>query len=145
MVTKFTQFQPYPVMINHLKQYWKVYAWCALITILSCLPADNKGSDWFDFQHADKILHFVFYGIFSALIIMSISPIAENQHISIRTIIIAFIMVLSYGSIIELVQHYLVSARTGDPVDILFNLAGWIFAVALMYLRTRVISKNLRS
>lgn len=129
-------------MINHLKQYWKVYAWCALITILSCLPADNNGSDWFDFRNADKILHFLFYGIFSALIIMSISPIAENQHISIRTIIIAFIMVLFYGSLIEFVQYYLVTTRTGDPVDILFNMIGWAAAIAVLWMRSILISRN---
>jgi len=122
-------------MINHIKQYWKVYTWCVLIMVLSCLPADNKESGWLDFQHADKILHLLFYGILSALLILSILQIDENHRINIRIIIIVFIIVLSYGSVMEFLQHYLVTTRTGDPVDILFNMIGWVIATAILYLK----------
>ena len=141
-VTKFTEFQLYPVMINHFKQFWKVYAWCVLITVLSCLPADNKGPDLFNFQHADKILHILFYGIFSGLIIISVSQTTGNQRINIRTVVFAFVLVLSYGTLMEFLQHYFITTRTGDPFDILFNVIGWGIATTVLYLRAFILSRN---
>jgi len=129
-------------MINHFKQYWKVYIWCALITILSCIPVDNEGPGWFNFQHADKILHVLFYGIFSALIIMSILQSTGNQYININTIIIVFVLVLCYGSLMEIIQHYLITSRTGDLIDIVFNLIGWVIATVVLYLKTKLFKKN---
>lgn len=129
-------------MLNHFGQYWKVYTWCALITILSCLPADNEGSDWFNFQHADKLLHVMFYGIFTALIIMSILQTTGNQNINMRAIMIVFVLVFSYGSVMEIIQHYLIPTRTGDPVDIVFNLIGWVIATGVLYLRAKLVSRK---
>jgi len=142
VVTKFTQFQPHHLMMNHLIKFWKVYSWGIGIIIISCLPADNKGSDWLDFKHADKLMHALFYGIFSALIIISLSESAKGRFINIHKLLLAFILVLVFGSLMEIIQHYFITTRFGDPFDIIFNMLGWVVAVGLLYLRTRLFVKH---
>lgn len=129
--------------MNHLKKYWKVYCWGILITVLSCLPADNKGPEWLNFQHTDKILHFLFYGIFTALIILAL-PKKPVKNISLNKIILAVLLILVYGSLIETVQHYFITSRTGDPVDVIFNISGGIFAAAIVFLLTRFMARKNR-
>ena len=127
--------------MSHVKKFWKVYAWGILITILSCLPTDNKGSEWINIPHADKIVHALFYGILTALIIFSAAGTFKARPFTLNIFFYSLVLVLIFGSIMEVLQHFLIPTRYGDPADILFNISGWVIAVVALYLRTWLVSK----
>ena len=118
-----------------IKIFWKSIAWAVLIGILSFLPTDDLNSQkWFNFQHQDKILHFLFYGFFSFLLFRSISSFINKPKPAWVTYLLTFLIILLYGLIIELIQDRFTSSRQGDIIDMVFNLAGYFVAMVLMLL-----------
>jgi len=132
-------------MKDHLRHFWKAYAWCMVITVLSFLPVDNTGPDWFDFQHADKVLHVLFYGILAFLILWGIQQSSGSTSVYFKALVFSLIIIFAYGSILEFVQHYLITSRVGDKMDVLFNLIGWAIASTLFSVRTSLISRKGKS
>jgi VanZ family protein len=118
-----------------IKTFWKPICWAILIGILSFIPTDNLNTHkWFSFQHQDKILHFIFYGIFSFLLFRSISSYIKKSKPDWLNYLLTFLIVFFYGSIIELIQGKFTASRQGDVIDMLFNLAGYFIAMLLFLL-----------
>jgi len=118
-----------------IKIFWKPIGWAILIGILSFLPTDDfNGQKWFNFQHQDKILHLLFYGIFSFLLFRSIRSYINKSKPVWLTYLLTFVVILFYGLIIEFVQDRFTASRQGDIIDMVFNLAGYFVAIIFILL-----------
>jgi len=115
------------------KIFWKPVSWAVLISILSIMPTDGIESHlWSFIPHQDKIMHFIFYGIFSFLLIRALlSYFGKNKSDWILALITLLIIVL-YGLIIEIIQDRLISSRQGDIMDMFANLAGCVVGIILV-------------
>lgn len=89
--------------------------------------------------YIDKFVHFgMFFGLMSVLIF-------ENRKLIKKTVRLFYLAVipLSYGIIIELMQAYLTSSRSGSIFDALADLAGISVSILLCLsvdsIRNRVI------
>lgn len=115
-----------------IKRFWKPICWAIIIGVLSFMPSDDLNTQkWFDFQHQDKILHLLFYGVFSFLLFRSFS----SQFIKSKPVwiiyLFTFLAILFYGSVIEIIQDRFTNSRQGDISDLLFNLAGYCISMSL--------------
>jgi len=99
------------------------------------MPANDFDSqNWFTLPHQDKILHFIFYGIFSFLLLRSLLSYFNKSKPIWLLASVTFIIILSYGTIIEIVQDRFTASRQGDIMDIVFNLAGCLIGILLVFL-----------
>jgi VanZ family protein len=118
-----------------IKTFWKPVCWAVLICILSIMPADDFNSQkWFTLPHQDKILHFIFYGIFSFLLLRSLLSYFNKSKPVWLLVLATFVIILIYGTIIEIIQDRFTASRQGDIMDIIFNLAGCLTGMILVFL-----------
>ena len=94
--------------------------WFLIIAVGSFLPSSKVP----DVNVSDKWIHFVFYAIFGFLLFLSAQ--GHTKRISSRVAIWRFVLIIGtvVGLCIELIQHYLISGRQGEWLDVLANTLG---------------------
>ena len=73
------------------------------------------------FDHLDKIIHFFLFFVQAFLIMQTIFSFQSN--IKVKNLLIIFILLIIFGSIME-VQHIYLPLRKFEFNDLLFNLLG---------------------
>jgi cytochrome b561 len=121
-----------------LKYFLPAIMWALFILTISLVPASKIPSiSILQLKYADKIIHFVMYFYFAALISMGFYlQIGYNLK---RNYFISFIIPFFFASATEIMQRFLISDRSGDLYDMLANLAGIIAGVFI----ARVFSKTI--
>ena len=74
----------------------------------------------------DKIYHLIAYLGFSFLWITYVKRVRKNNNIS-----FAFIAVILFGVVLELIQHQLNPNRTYDTIDLIANCTGVVFGTLI--------------
>jgi VanZ family protein len=81
----------------------------------------------FDIRYLDKFVHFGLYFIFMTVIIYE----HRNYFNDTRKIIIAALIPIFFGILIELMQTGFTATRKGDVIDAMFNTGGVATSVFL--------------
>lgn len=77
------------------------------------------------FRHADKIAHLLMYaGFMFSLILVNRSRLSGSGNYLVLSLI-----PFSYGLLIELVQKFFSSSRSGEFLDLCFNVIGITLAI----------------
>ncbi|MCT4600468.1 MAG: VanZ family protein [Marinifilaceae bacterium] len=104
--------------------------WCIVIFILCTMPVNDVVKTEVTIPFFDKIVHFIMFFIMGIFIC---SELIFQTKYSYKTISwITILLVGLYGGIIELIQNYIFTYRSGDYYDLLADVLGGIFGV-LMY------------
>lgn len=85
------------------------------------------------FPGADKLVHFIIYFVFMAVVIFE----HRNNIKTIGRLMLYSIFPFVFGSLMELLQAWVTSTRSGSWKDILANFAGIIAAVLISLLIKR--------
>lgn len=108
--------------------------WVLIILVGSLLPSSNVQ----DIEISDKLLHFVFYAVFSFFLFL----LSHNVILGLDTLIKKWIFVFTIGTLvglsIECVQYTLIPSRSGEWLDILANSIGLITTLSSTYLLKRI-------
>tara|TARA_B100000287_G_scaffold88874_1_gene81304 strand:+ start:1558 stop:1938 length:381 start_codon:yes stop_codon:yes gene_type:complete len=108
--------------------------WFLIIFVGSILPSSNIQ----DIEVSDKLIHFVFYAVFSFFLFL----FSHNVNFGLDTLIKKWTFVLSIGTllgfIIEWIQYVLIPSRSGEWLDILANTIGSIAVLSSTYLLKRI-------
>jgi VanZ family protein len=109
-----------------------------VILYLSLAPAStfSKVGD-FGIPHIDKVVHICMYFGLMIVLLFENRLILKNN----RSMIILSLIPLSYGILMELLQSWLTTTRTGDVKDALFDLAGILIAIIAWKL-SRILRKR---
>lgn len=88
----------------------------------------------FNIPYMDKIVHFgMYFALMSAIIFENRRSVMKNEKL-----LIASVVSLSYGILMEFLQAYLTSTRSGNFYDALADLAGVVISVIIwMFIRSR--------
>jgi len=109
--------------------YIPMIIWAALIFVLSAIPGNAITLP--AFWNADKFAHIFMYFILAVLILFSL--IWTQRSISfIESSLLTFLISISYGGIIEILQQYVFIHRHGDFLDFIANSIGAALGVVLM-------------
>lgn len=81
-----------------------------------------------DIPHLDKFVHFIFYSVFTLLLISENNKQRLHRKVTVDAILIAATISLSYGALIEVIQKVLVINRGADIWDMIANTAGFLVA-----------------
>ncbi|NOQ25996.1 MAG: DUF2238 domain-containing protein [Bacteroidales bacterium] len=126
-----------------IKPYWKPIFIALFIFYGSLSSGDNINKlSLFHFNNSDKLIHFIFYFMLSITLQFSI---LRNTSISRKNqILLTFIVVVTYGIIIEVFQYYFTNSRSADIIDALANTLGCICGILILpFLNKFTLSKYL--
>jgi VanZ family protein len=113
-------------MIKLLKKNILSIITALLILYLSLANADtfSKVND-FAFPYFDKVVHmFMYFGFMIVLLYENRLSLKNN-----RSVLLLSILPVVYGILMECLQSWLTSTRTGDIIDGLFDLVGILLAL----------------
>ncbi|MCK0178587.1 VanZ family protein [Flavobacteriaceae bacterium S0862] len=119
----------------------RVFLFLALIysvALASISLVKNDGLPYFGNNYEDKIYHLIAHGILCFLWYKAL----ESQKIK-HPIVIALIISIIYGIIIEVLQGQLTTTRDASIGDIVANMAGAVVISLILTIRRKTIVKNL--
>ncbi|MDZ7742345.1 MAG: VanZ family protein [Bacteroidota bacterium] len=125
-----------PKLIKTLKNFWPITLWALFVFILSAIPGNSipRLPSFFDWLKPDKIVHLVFYGVFTFLLLHGLVKQygAGNKRFMYK--IVAFNTGMVFGLLMEVLQYYEFSGRNGNIYDFIANTIGsligiWIFSI----------------
>ncbi|MES2574546.1 MAG: VanZ family protein [Bacteroidota bacterium] len=116
-----------------LKQVFLLAAlfWTGLI-LFFCLVNSNELKQ-ITIPNFDKVIHVFFHFVFTALWFLFFKK-KLNDSSKYKVFTISVVLSLFFGILIELLQQYFTTTRTGDIFDIMANLLGALLAVASIVL-----------
>ena len=102
-------------------------SWVVFITTLSLFSFEEESLPSVDIPHFDKLVHFSFYFVFTALGCLSFREI-DRRNTPLRKVIVKIILyAVIYGIIIEVLQGVATKDREPDLLDVLANSLGALF------------------
>ncbi len=118
--------------LNLIKSFWKPVLWGITIIILSLMSGkDVKKINIFNFEHADKIIHFIMYFVFSYFLFESFLKYFKTKIKTYRKIVYVLTISVLFGIIMEILQIMLIVNRSGEVLDFIANTIGSILALIL--------------
>ena len=122
-------------IIKHLlerKFFWLALIWTFVITVASLVSVNSFSK--IKSVGNDKIVHFLFYLFFVIL-----WGLVKRQNDSNRKYyLFVFLVAMSYGLIIEVLQEILTNTRQADFYDFLANTTGaFVGLIVLLYYKNK--------
>ena len=122
-------------IIKHLlerKFFWLALIWTFVITVASLVSVNSFSK--IKSVGNDKIVHFLFYLFFVILL-----GLVKRQYDSNRKYyLFVFLVAMSYGLIIEVLQEILTNTRQADFYDFLANTTGaFVGLIVLLYYKNK--------
>lgn len=118
------------MLTNCIKQYPLTILTATTICVLSVIPVPEvKMAE--DIPLVDKWVHFVMYGGLSAVTFFELyrnyckgTQNKKKREATIMMLLCTFIVPSLYGGLLELVQKYLTTCRSGDWIDFIADAIG---------------------
>ncbi|MEZ4968689.1 MAG: VanZ family protein [Flavobacteriaceae bacterium] len=102
-------------------------SWAVFITTLSLFSFGEESVPSIDVPHLDKLVHFSFYYVFTALGCLSFREV-DRRNTSLKNVMVKLILLaVVYGIIIEILQGVATTDRHPDLLDVLANSLGALF------------------
>lgn len=111
-------------MTPAFKYYGPAILWALFIFVMCTAKLGNAGNSPLFFPGFDKLVH---CGFFFVLVVVYCCGLIRQQlsrSLSYKSIIIFTIFAILYGGIIELLQNYVFTWRTGDWADLFADSIG---------------------
>lgn len=130
-------------MRNFLRYHRNALLWAFLILVLCTMPVSGVTSiKLLDLLSFDKLAHMLLFALQFWFIAIGLVKQYKFSYKRNRAASIAFLLSVSYGGIIELIQGYLLSGRTMDIMDMIANIIGAIIGWFLFRIFNRKAEKN---
>ncbi|MBB5397465.1 VanZ family protein [Mucilaginibacter sp. AK015] len=121
-------------MKQTLKYYGPAILWAFFILTICAIPMGGVGNSHLFFPGFDKLVHCGLFFVLSVLYCYGSIRKWKTRSIRIEIAMKNTIVLISYGALIEMLQRYLFTWRSGDWNDLLADAIGGcmgIFAVLL--------------
>jgi hypothetical protein len=118
-------------MKNYIYTYSFTFCliWAAVIFALCATPGQYiPSANWLELLSFDKFVH---ASIFFILTTLGLLSLVKNQRSQTR-IVFFFLVCVSYGALLELMQAYCFSNRSADWKDMVANSFGCVMALLLL-------------
>jgi VanZ family protein len=108
-------------------------AWALLIAALCLTPGKALPAwEWADLLSVDKIIHMLMFGMLTYLLARGFRDREANTWTIGRSLLIAGVLSVGYGALMELLQETPGLGRNGDVVDLTANTFGAIVGAVLV-------------
>ncbi len=107
------------------KYYGPAILWALFIFIMCSIKISNNLSDSpLFFPGFDKIVHSGFFLVMTAFISYGVIRQQSPRTLSYKALLLITIIVIAYGGLIELLQYYIFTWRSGDWNDLFADITG---------------------
>lgn len=113
---------------NIIRRYPLTLLLVTAIWVVCMIPVPETPLD--DVQFIDKWTHFVMYGTLTAVIWAEYAR-CHAKVVWSRLLLFGIVAPVVMGCAVEVVQAYLTTSRSGDPLDALCNALGVLLGAAL--------------
>lgn len=117
-------------ILNRIPVYALSVACCAAVLVLTLMPGDSV-SDVPLFLHADKLAHFVMFGVLAVVFLWDFSRKCKTLSRGGYWCAVAAASVL--GGVVELLQQGMGMGRSGDIADWVADIAGAVVMPLLLW------------
>lgn len=100
-------------------------------------PSAFPKAPLFNIPHLDKWVHAFIFGALAFLMARGSKKQMSPQSFSIQTTLLILFLCMSYGAIIELLQHFFTLNRQGDVFDLMADTLGAIIGFFMVYKRPK--------
>lgn len=120
------------------RNFYPALLWAVLILALTLSPAPAFPEvKWIYIPHADKIVHFVLFGVLFILLMRGLMK-QHSSALNNRDVLWTIVTVVLYGAATEILQAVLPSGRDADVMDWLADCAGTGFAFIVYRIRWKI-------
>ena len=99
-------------------------SWLVCVTFASLFSFDQDDTPSINIPNFDKFVHFTFYLVMVVLGIWAVREYLKMPKKMSKVMLGMFLFAVSYGIIIEVLQHTITVSRAGDIWDALANTIG---------------------
>jgi VanZ family protein len=117
-------------IIVELKKYWVSIAFCVIILIL-CFMNLPEMPDGPPMPNFDKLVHLLMFLGLSGTVFFDNSSFLKKKVSYQRIVLGSFLFPTLFSGLIEIMQEYLTTTRTGDWMDFLFDGIGAFLGLAI--------------
>ena len=108
--------------------------WFLIILVGSLFPS----SSFKEIAISDKLIHFVFYSIFSFFLFLMFHNTKFGLDTFFKKWAYVFIIITIVGLSIEFIQYTIIPSRSGEWLDVLSNSSGLITMLSLTYILKKI-------
>jgi hypothetical protein len=106
--------------------------WATFIFILCSLPGYTiPHYHWTDLLSIDKAVHAFLFGVLTLLFIRGFKKQTQFSFLRSHALLIVFIISVSYGGLIEILQNYYFIDRSGSWFDFIADALGSMLGIIL--------------
>ena len=104
---------------------WAVL-WGLFLVLLHLIPGRMLPHlpTYLDLLQPDKLVHVGMFAIFTWMMIAAFTKEGNPLFFTRRPVLAAFLIALLFGTLMELIQNYLIPNRFGDVYDLIADMAG---------------------
>ena len=107
--------------------------WALIIAALCLTPGKAIPSwEWADLLSVDKLVHMLMFGVLSYLLARGFRDRTANTWSQSRMLVIAGLLSVGYGALMEVLQEIPGLGRHGDLVDLTANTIGAVGGAVLV-------------
>jgi VanZ family protein len=106
------------------KFFWPSIAWAVFIFIMCTIKIDNITHSPLFFAGFDKLVHCGFFFVQVVLFGYGLIRLLHTPFLGFSRVLIVTAIAIAYGSIIEILQHYLFTWRSGEWDDLFADAVG---------------------
>lgn len=107
-------------------------SWAIFILLLCSLPSQNIGEvNFWDLLNPDKIVHSIVFMLLALFLIIGFKKQHKYALLRCNAYLIAILLAIIYGVVIEWMQISYFQSRSGDLLDAIANAFGAIIAYPL--------------
>jgi VanZ family protein len=107
-----------------IKPYWPAILWALFILVICSIPMGSIGSSPMFFPGFDKVTHCGLFFVLAVLYCYGSIRKFKTRELRIEIAIKNTIVLISYGALIETMQMYVFTWRSGDTVDLFCDTVG---------------------
>lgn len=116
--------------VNFIRYQLPAIVWALFIFVASSVPSTRIPLVLF--KYFDKPIHILIFGILGVLVYRALEPDPQRNRFALKTALITFGIVISYGVLDEFHQGY-TPGRSVDLYDLMADAVGGILAVLFIY------------
>jgi len=107
-------------------RYWKSILWVTFIFLVCLLPTSGSSKTLlFRIPHIDKVIHLLLFGVLGIALHSDFNIYLKGRNPNRHTALGIISFIALFGLSLELIQHFFMSTRSGQLLDLLANYIGY--------------------
>jgi VanZ family protein len=122
------------------KYYWPAILWALFVLTMCSIKMEDVSDSPLFFAGFDKLVHCGFF--FLMVVFISAGHIRQqSQHnLPYKALLLITVSVIAYGGLIELLQRYIFTWRSGDWNDLFADAVGALMAAFSIFITVKALS-----